>query len=69
MAFATSSWIRRLANNVTEASTQFCCLADGAAWTELRGNAVPPDPERFWRNAFHALITGVATPSLSRRHT
>jgi hypothetical protein len=41
------------------------------AWTELRGNPLPPDPERFWRNAFHALITGFAAPPprLLRRPT
>ena len=33
-----------------------------SSWTELRGNPLPPDPERFWRNAFHALITGFAAP-------
>jgi AcrR family transcriptional regulator len=48
--------------SISEASTQFRCLSEGAAWTELRGNPLPPDPERFWRNAFHALITGFATP-------
>ena len=51
---------------VSEASTQFRALAEGVAWTELRGNPLPPDPERFWRNAFHALITGFAAP-LPRR--
>jgi AcrR family transcriptional regulator len=48
--------------SITEASTPFRALAEGVAWTELRGNPLPPDPERFWRNAFHALITGFATP-------
>ena len=48
--------------SIAEASTQFRALGEGAAWTELRGNPLPPDPERFWRNAFHALITGFATP-------
>ena len=48
--------------SVSEASTQFRALGEGAAWTELRGNPLPPDPERFWRNAFHALITGFAAP-------
>jgi AcrR family transcriptional regulator len=46
--------------SVAEASTQFRALGEGVAWTELRGNPLPPDPERFWRNAFHALITGFA---------
>ena len=48
--------------SVSEASTQFRALGEGAAWTELRGNPLPPDPERFWRNAFHALITGFTAP-------
>lgn len=48
--------------SISEASTQFRALCEGAAWTELRGNPLPPDPERFWRNAFHALIIGLATP-------
>ena len=55
--------------SVSEASTQFRALGEGAAWTELRGNPLPPDPERFWRNAFHALITGftASTPGCPRR--
>ena len=52
--------------SVSEASTQFRALCEGAAWTELRGNPLSPNPERFWRNAFHALITGFATPPPSR---
>ena len=48
--------------SIAEASTQFRALGEGVAWTELRGNPLPPDPERFWRHAFHALITGFATP-------
>jgi len=57
--------------SVSEASTQFRALGEGAAWTELRGNPLPPDPERFWRNAFHALISGFAAPAprRSRRTT
>ena len=55
--------------SVSEASTQFRALGEGAAWTELRGNPLPPDPERFWRNAFHALITGFTAPPPGRpRH-
>ena len=55
--------------SVSEASTQFRALGEGAAWTELRGNPLPPDPERFWRNAFHALITGFTAPTPGRpRH-
>jgi AcrR family transcriptional regulator len=49
--------------SVSEASTQFRALSEGVAWTELRGNPLPPDPERFWRNAFYALITGLAAPT------
>ena len=52
--------------SVSEASTQFRALGEGAAWTELRGNPLPPDPERFWRNAFHALITGFTAPTPGR---
>jgi AcrR family transcriptional regulator len=48
--------------SVAEASTQFRALGEGIAWTELRGNPLPPEPERFWRNAFHALIAGFAAP-------
>jgi AcrR family transcriptional regulator len=46
--------------SVSEVSTQFRALGEGVAWTELRGNPLPPDPERFWRSAFHALIAGFA---------
>jgi len=53
--------------SVSEASTQFRALCEGAAWTELRGNPLSPNPERFWRNAFHALITGFADPLPGRR--
>jgi AcrR family transcriptional regulator len=49
--------------SLAEASTQFRALGEGVAWTELRGNPLPPDPKRFWRNAFHALITGFAAPT------
>jgi AcrR family transcriptional regulator len=52
--------------SVTEASTQFRALCEGVAWTELRGNPLPPDPERFWRDAFHALIAGFAAPTPQR---
>ena len=56
--------------SISEASTQFRALGEGVAWTELRGNPLPPDPERFWRNAFHALITGFASPPpAARRRT
>jgi AcrR family transcriptional regulator len=53
--------------SIAEASTQFRALGEGVAWTELRGNRLPPDPEQFWRNAFHALITGFADPIARRR--
>jgi len=53
--------------SIVEASTQFRALAEGIAWTELRGNPLPPDPQRFWRNAFHALLTGFATPCPARK--
>src|SRR6266542_2889013 len=55
--------------SVAEASTQFRALGEGAAWTELRGNPLLPDPERFWRNAFHALITGFADTTAPRRRS
>ena len=35
---------------------QFRALGEGVAWTELRGNPLEPNPERFWRSAFGALI-------------
>ena len=49
--------------SIPEASTQFRALCEGVAWTELRGNPLPPEPERFWRNAFHALVAGFAAPT------
>ncbi len=49
--------------SVAEAAMQFHALCEGAAWLELRGNPLTSDPERFWRNAFHALITGFAAPA------
>jgi AcrR family transcriptional regulator len=52
--------------SIPEAATQFGALGEGIAWTELRGNPLPPKPEQFWRNAFHALITGFAAPTPSR---
>src|SRR6266540_1535505 len=53
--------------SVPKASTQFRALGEGIAWSELRGNRLTPDPERFWRNAFHALITGFADSTPPRR--
>jgi AcrR family transcriptional regulator len=50
--------------SVSEAAMQFNALCEGVAWSELRGNPLTPDPERFWRHAFHALITGFAAPTL-----
>jgi AcrR family transcriptional regulator len=50
--------------SVPEAAMQFNALCEGVAWSELRGNPLTPDPERFWRHAFHALITGFAAPTL-----
>jgi AcrR family transcriptional regulator len=63
--------------SVSEASMQFHALCEGVAWIELRGNPLSPDPERFWRNAFNALVTGFAAapprhprrPSRRRRRT
>ncbi len=52
--------------SVAEAAMQFHALCEGAAWLELRGNPLTSDPERFWRNAFHALITGFAAPAPRR---
>lgn len=51
---------------IPEAAMQFHALCEGTAWAELRGNPLTPDPERFWRNAFHALITGFAAPAPRR---
>lgn len=47
---------------VPEATLQFALLCDGVAWGELRGTPLPPDPERFWRSTFDALITGFTAP-------
>jgi AcrR family transcriptional regulator len=51
---------------VAEAALQFSALCEGIAWTELRGNPLPPDPETFWRRAFHALVTGYDSPVATR---
>jgi AcrR family transcriptional regulator len=49
--------------SIPEATMQFALLCEGLAWGyELRSNPQPPDAERFWRNAVHALITGFASP-------
>jgi AcrR family transcriptional regulator len=57
--------------SIHEAAMQFHALCQGVALTELRDNPLTPDPDRFWRNAFHALITGFAdsTPPRRRRST
>jgi AcrR family transcriptional regulator len=49
--------------SVAEAAMQFHALCEGVAWIELRGNPLPPDSERCWRNAIHALVTGFAAPA------
>ena len=54
--------------SIAEASTQFRALGEGMAWAELRGNPLPPEPEQCWRNAFHALIIGFATPPPTGPH-
>jgi AcrR family transcriptional regulator len=54
--------------SIAEAAMQFALLCEALAWGyELRGNPKPPDAERFWRNAVHALITGFAAPMPDRR--
>jgi AcrR family transcriptional regulator len=45
-----------------EAATQFHALWEGLAALELRHSLVAPDPERIWRDAFRALITGFCDP-------
>lgn len=53
--------------SIPEAAMQFALLCEGLAWGyELRGNPTPPDAERFWRNAVHALVTGFAAPTPDR---
>ena len=53
--------------SIPEAAMQFALLCEGLAWGyELRGNPLPRDAERFWRNAVHALITGFAAPAPGR---
>jgi AcrR family transcriptional regulator len=46
--------------SIREAALQFHSLCEGIAAVEFRDTPLSPDPERFWRNAFHALITGFA---------
>lgn len=43
---------------VGEAVLQFHALCEGMAALELRGVRLGNEPERWWRNAFDALITG-----------
>ena len=45
-----------------DAAIQFDALCEGIAWMELRGNPLRPDPERFWRSAVTALVTGFTSP-------
>lgn len=52
--------------SVYQAAQQVDALCEGLAWMELRGNAMEPDPESFWRSAFTALITGFASPTAPR---
>ena len=43
---------------VSEAAWQFHALCEGLAALELRGTPLGGDPERLWRNAVHALVSG-----------
>jgi len=50
--------------DATEAACQFHALCEGLATFELRSPIVlGPDPERVWRDAIAALVTGLATPA------
>jgi AcrR family transcriptional regulator len=56
--------------SVAEAAMQFGALTEGLAWTDLRCRPLPPNPERFWRSAVHALVTGFAdSTQTDRRRT
>jgi AcrR family transcriptional regulator len=46
---------------VNEATLQFHALCEGLAAVELRGINPPYDWERLWRQAFTALVAGLAT--------
>jgi AcrR family transcriptional regulator len=47
-----------LGRSVREAATQYHALCEGLAAVELRGNTVPGDEERMWRQALTALVIG-----------
>jgi AcrR family transcriptional regulator len=44
--------------DVSEAAWQFHALCEGLAALELRGTPLGGDPEKLWRDAIHALVTG-----------
>lgn len=50
--------------SVRVAALQVHSLCEGVAAVELRGARLDPNPEQFWRSAFHALIEGFATTPL-----
>ena len=52
--------------SVGEAALQFHSLCEGLAAVELRGTPLTPTPERFWRDAFGALIAGFGEPAPHR---
>jgi len=56
---------------VPDAAMQFHALCEGLAALELRRGSLATDPEQFWRDALHALITGFgdSTPRKRRRTT
>lgn len=45
-----------------EAVVAFHSLCEGMAAVELRSSQYPHNPERLWRQAFQALLTGFASP-------
>ena len=47
--------------SASEAALQFHALCEGLAALELRRGPMIADPERFWRQAVRALVTGFAT--------
>jgi AcrR family transcriptional regulator len=49
--------------SVGEATLQFHALCEGIAAVELRRIPLPPNPDRFWRHAFDALIAGFTGPA------
>jgi len=46
------------ARSAPEAVLMFHALCEGMTGVELRGIPMGPDPERMWRIAFRALVTG-----------